>query len=88
MQVRLLPLLLSSVGAAAGALENLQLSGREEGYTEVVKALNEANLSCQKYDAVSAFANVAAKDATGDFVTVLFKDADICWKYNESMRVD
>ena len=49
-----------------GMSESAQLSGREKGYTEVVQDLNKANLSRQKYDAVSAFAMVAAKDATGD----------------------
>ena len=52
-------------GSAVGQGEGVQLSGRERDYTEVVKALNEANLSRQKYDAVSAFASAAAKDATG-----------------------
>lgn len=32
---------------------------------EAVKALNEANLSHQKFDAVAAFARAAAKDASG-----------------------
>lgn len=55
--------------AGAGSMEasqEAQLSGREKGYVAAVRALNEANISRQPFNAVAAFIAATVTDVTGE----------------------